>query len=91
MRILESSNCNVKSFEALSLQSLSHVTSRQGFMIYVVKSEYALIFFFLFQRVNISKLYHSLEIWAHGMSGAGAPTFCEELALRERKVMEDKN
>jgi hypothetical protein len=38
------------------------------------------------QKANITQLYHSLEIWASGMSGAGAPTFCEELALREGKV-----
>jgi len=38
------------------------------------------------QKVNISKLYHSLEIWANGMSGAGAPPFCEELALGKRKI-----
>jgi len=49
-----------------------------------IKLLFALLPFF--QRVNISKLYHSLEIWANGMSGAGAPTFCEELALKERKV-----
>lgn len=46
----------------------------------------ALNVLYYFQKANITKLYHSLEIWANGMSGAGAPTFCEELALREGKV-----
>jgi fatty acid amide hydrolase 2 len=38
------------------------------------------------QRANLSKLYHSLEIWARNMSGAGAPTFCEELRCKQGKV-----
>jgi hypothetical protein len=39
-----------------------------------------------FQKVNIAKMYHSLEIWAQTMSGAGATPFCEELALKQGKV-----
>ncbi|XP_021956293.1 fatty-acid amide hydrolase 2-B isoform X2 [Folsomia candida] len=38
------------------------------------------------QKVNIIKLYHSLEIWAQTLCGAGAVPFCEELALKQGKV-----
>lgn len=52
----------------------------------VVIFETLLNVFFYFQKVNISKLYHSMEIWAQTMSGAGAVPFCEELALKQGKV-----
>lgn len=38
------------------------------------------------QKLNLRKMYHSAEIWGHGISNAGVPTICEELALRRGKV-----
>jgi len=38
------------------------------------------------QNARISKLYHSLEIWANGMSGAESPPFCEMLTLQTSTV-----
>ncbi|CAG7815292.1 unnamed protein product [Allacma fusca] len=38
------------------------------------------------QKANLTKFYHSLEIWAQAMAGADVPTFCEELALHNGKI-----
>lgn len=48
---------------------------------------FQIILILLLQKASIAKLYNSLEIWAQAMSGAGAVPFCEELALKQGKVM----
>uniref|UniRef100_T1JFB4 Amidase domain-containing protein n=1 Tax=Strigamia maritima TaxID=126957 RepID=T1JFB4_STRMM len=38
------------------------------------------------QKVEFEQMKHSVDIWSHKMTGAGAPKFCEELVERKGKL-----